>query len=81
LDHKKVCDRDKKGYPVITVLFNRKTGECLAFSNSRHVDELFETGRRDRADFDKATSSGFIKIQQRGKHLDVTTVDDPSILS
>ncbi len=65
---------------MITVLFNRKTGECFAFDNSRHVEELFRSGRRNLDDFDIATSSGFIKIQQRGKHLDVTTVDNPSIL-
>ncbi len=66
---------------MITVLFNRKTGECFAFEGSRFVEELFETGRRNRADFDKASASGFVKIQKRGDHLDVTTVDDPSILA
>ena len=66
---------------MITVLFNRKTGECFAFDNSRHVEELFKTGRRKREDFDTASSSGFIKIQKRGEHLDVTTVNDPAILA
>jgi len=67
---------------MITVLFNRKTGECLAAADPKFLKkELFESGRRDLADFDTATSSGFVKIQKRGKHLDVTTVDDPAILA
>ena len=70
---------------MITVYFNRKTGECFAASDSRsclHLEAtLFIGGLRDRKDFEVASSSGFIQIQQKGPHLNVTTHDDPSILS
>ena len=66
----------------VTVFFNRKTGECFAAADPKFLkEELFRSGRRNLDDFDVATSSGFVKIQKRGKHLDVTTVDDPSILA
>jgi len=67
---------------MITVFFNRKTSECLATEDPKFVkDELFRSGRRNLDDFDIATSSGFIKIQKRGQHLDVTTADNPSVLA
>lgn len=67
-----------------TIYFCRKTGECFVASDSRSCRflerELFESGRRNRADFETANTSGFIKVQQQGIRLDVTTFDDPDVL-
>lgn len=76
---------------MTTVYFNRKTGECFAASDSRSCRfleaELFDSGRRNRADFETCITSGFVQISyMTGSalslrvRLNVTTFDDPGIL-
>ena len=68
---------------MITVYFNRKTGECFVAADTRSCRfleaELFTLGLRNRADFETCNTSGFVKIQG-GEPFDVTTFDDPGIL-
>jgi hypothetical protein len=78
---------------MTTVYFNRKSGECFVAADSRSCRfleaELFDSGRRNREDFETATTSGFVQIHDLHTlgptlslkpRLNVTTFDDPSCL-
>lgn len=75
---------------MTTVYFNRKTGESFAADSRscRFLEaELFESGRRERADFETCNTSGFVQISYMAgsalslsARLNVTTFDDPSVL-
>jgi len=64
---------------MIAIYYNRKTGECFACGIGEE-DYFCKTVfglHRPRSEFDRAVTSGFVKIQQKGAFLDVTTFDDP----
>jgi len=66
---------------MIVTYFNRKTGEAFVGQNTKLINELFESGQRNRTDFEMATTSGFVQIKKEpGGRFNVTTVDDPSVI-
>jgi len=60
----------------IVVFYNRKTQEAFATEDvAQFRREVFETGARDEADFEVASTYGFVQIKPMGESLNVTTLD------
>jgi hypothetical protein len=66
------------------VYFNRTTRESFACSPDAEpflLAELFDRERRNKKDFDRAVTTGFARIRPLPSTLDVSTFDDPSVLT
>lgn len=66
------------------VYYNRKTREsfCCSLESKPFLHaELFDAGHRDPKDFDVAVTTGFVRIRPMPATLDVTTLDNPGVLT
>lgn len=65
------------------IYFCRKTGEVLVCDRD-HIDQLdgvFESGKRNRDDFESISNQGIIRIRPLAAgHMDVTTIPNPNVI-
>lgn len=65
----------------VVVFYNRKTQEAFAVEDvARFRREVFDSGLRNEADFEAASTHGFVWIKPMGESLNVTTIEDDSTL-